>query len=213
MSIAPSDLCTDYEFVRRAYLDCIGRMPTTDGGQGVPRPTRAPKKRDQLIDALVEMPEFADFWALKWADVLRSSRKTIQVKGSYGFQAWLRDTSSSATRRWTSSCSEMHHRQRQHLHEPAGELLPHRQGPARAWPRPPRSSSSASGCSAPSATTTRSSAGRQDDYYGLAACFAQVKTKPEPVIGAKTARNDRCRPRWYSWLRSARSRSRAPASR
>jgi hypothetical protein len=28
MSIAPSDLCTDHEFVRRAYLDCVGRMPT-----------------------------------------------------------------------------------------------------------------------------------------------------------------------------------------
>ena len=40
--------------------------------------------------AVNHQAEFADFWALKWADVLRSSRKTIQVKGSYGMQAWLR---------------------------------------------------------------------------------------------------------------------------
>ena len=86
---APSDLCTDSEFVRRAYLDCVGRMPSVAEAKAFLNDKDA-KKRDKLIDALVEMPEFADFWALKWADVLRSSRKTIQVKGSYGMQAWLR---------------------------------------------------------------------------------------------------------------------------
>ncbi|MFV3492937.1 DUF1549 domain-containing protein, partial [Mycobacterium tuberculosis] len=49
------------------------------------------KKRDKLVDKLVALPEFADFWALKWADVLRSSRKTLQAKGSYAFRHWLRD--------------------------------------------------------------------------------------------------------------------------
>src|SRR5207248_3415233 len=89
MSIAPSELCTDDEFLRRAYLDCVGRLPTPDEARAFLADTDA-KKRDKLIDQLVELPEFADFWALKWADVLRSSRKTIQAKGSYGFQHWLR---------------------------------------------------------------------------------------------------------------------------
>ncbi len=72
MSIAPSGLSADYEFVRRAYLDCIGRMPTSDEAKAFLADKDA-KKRDKLIDALVDTPEFADFWALKWADVLRSS--------------------------------------------------------------------------------------------------------------------------------------------
>ena len=128
MSIAPSELCTDYEFVRRAYLDCIGRMPTTAEAKAFLDDKDA-KKRDKLIDALLERPEFADFWALKWADVLRSSRKTIQVKGSYGFQAWLREQFQENTP-LDKVVQEHHHRQRQHLRQPAGELLPHRQGPA-----------------------------------------------------------------------------------
>ncbi len=90
LTIAPSDLCTDNEFIRRVYLDTIGRMPTpaeTTAFMGSSEPT----KRSKLIDQVVTMPEFADFWSLKWADVLRSNRKTIQLKGSSGMQAWLRD--------------------------------------------------------------------------------------------------------------------------
>ena len=43
------------------------------------------------IDALLERPEYADFWTLKWSDVFRSNRKTIQVKGTHVFQHWLRE--------------------------------------------------------------------------------------------------------------------------
>ncbi len=45
----------------------------------------------QLVDRLVERPEFADFWALKWADVLRNEEKTMGEKGAWVFQRWLRD--------------------------------------------------------------------------------------------------------------------------
>jgi len=48
-------------------------------------------KRARLIDRLLERPEYADFWTLKWCDVLRSDRKTIQVKGTYVYQNWLRE--------------------------------------------------------------------------------------------------------------------------
>src|SRR5262249_231757 len=47
-------------------------------------------KRAKLIDVLLERPEYSDFWTLKWSDVLRSSRKAIQIKGIYVFQQWLR---------------------------------------------------------------------------------------------------------------------------
>jgi hypothetical protein len=90
LSIPPSDLCTDAEFIRRACLDVCGALPS-------PKEVRAfladnsPTKRAKLIDTLLERPEYADFWALKWSDVFRSSRKAIQVKGTHVFQRWLRD--------------------------------------------------------------------------------------------------------------------------
>jgi hypothetical protein len=88
MSIPPSDLCTDEEFIRRAFLDLCGLLPTSAEVQNF-LADKAADKRAKLIDALLERPEYADFWALKWADVFRSSRKTIQLKGAHAFQQWL----------------------------------------------------------------------------------------------------------------------------
>jgi hypothetical protein len=89
LSIPPSGLCTDQEFIRRAYLDVCGILPTPDEVNKFLASTD-PKKRSNLIDALLERPEYADYWTLKWSDVLRSTRKTIQVKGTMVFQRWLR---------------------------------------------------------------------------------------------------------------------------
>src|SRR5439155_2601855 len=89
LNILPSDLCTDQEFIRRAYMDVCGVLPT-------PAETRKfleskdAQKRAKLVDELLERPEYADLWTLKWSDVFRSSRKTIQVKGTHNFQKWLR---------------------------------------------------------------------------------------------------------------------------
>jgi hypothetical protein len=90
MSIPPSELCTDQEFVRRAYLDLCGVLPGADDVRSFLADTRG-DKRARLVDALLERPEYPDFWTLKWSDVFRSSRKAIQVKGVYVFQHWLRD--------------------------------------------------------------------------------------------------------------------------
>ncbi len=89
MSIPPSELCNDEEFVRRAFLDLCGLLPTPDEAARFLN-DKSSDKRAKLIDALLERPEYADFWALKWADVFRSSRKTIQLKGAHAFQQWLR---------------------------------------------------------------------------------------------------------------------------
>ncbi|MGO9919854.1 MAG: DUF1549 and DUF1553 domain-containing protein [Isosphaeraceae bacterium] len=86
----PAPLAGAPVFVRRAHLDAIGRLP-------LPDETRAfladpdPDKRARLIDRLVVRPEFADFWALKWADLLRNEEKTMGAKGAWVFQRWLRD--------------------------------------------------------------------------------------------------------------------------
>jgi hypothetical protein len=90
MSIPPSDLCSDAEFLRRAYLDVCGLLPTREVVERF-LADKDPSKRAKLVDQLLERPEFADFWALKWADVFRSNRKTIQLKGAASFQQWLRE--------------------------------------------------------------------------------------------------------------------------
>lgn len=88
MNLTPSDLCNDQEFVRRAYLDLCGVLPTPEEVKKF-LASDDKEKRAKLIDTLLDRPEYADFWTLKWSDVLRSSRKTIQLKGIHVYQTWL----------------------------------------------------------------------------------------------------------------------------
>jgi hypothetical protein len=88
LSIPPSDLCTDEEFIRRAYLDVCAILPKPDEVKAFAA-DKGKDKRAKLIDRLLERPEYADFWTLKWADVLRNDRKTVQVKGTHVYQTWL----------------------------------------------------------------------------------------------------------------------------
>src|SRR5438876_11345457 len=69
LRINPSDLCSDSEFIRRAYLDLLGILPTAEEARAFLNDA-LPQKRARLIDQLLERSEFADFWALKWADLL-----------------------------------------------------------------------------------------------------------------------------------------------
>jgi hypothetical protein len=89
LSIQPSGLCTDQEFIRRVYLDVCGVLPTAAEVKSF-LTSPNPDKRARLTDSLLERPEYADFWTLKWSDVLRSNRKTIHLKGIFVYQKWLR---------------------------------------------------------------------------------------------------------------------------
>jgi hypothetical protein len=90
LRINPSGLCTDTEFVRRAYLDLLGILPTPAETKAFLADPRA-DKRARLVDALLDRPEFADFWALHWADLLRIEEKQLDRKGVRLFHAWVRD--------------------------------------------------------------------------------------------------------------------------
>jgi hypothetical protein len=93
LGIAPSDLCTDAEFIRRAGVDILGTLPTATE-------TRAfvadadPAKRAKLIDRLLDRPEYAAYFATKWAAVLRNKREgNVQYQNStYRFHGWLKRT-------------------------------------------------------------------------------------------------------------------------
>ncbi|MFI5459318.1 MAG: DUF1549 and DUF1553 domain-containing protein [Isosphaerales bacterium] len=90
LRINPSPLCGDSAFLRRAYLDAIGRLPDPAEARAF-LDDRDADQRGRLVDRLVDRPEFADFWALKWADLLRNEEKTMGEKGAWVLERWLRD--------------------------------------------------------------------------------------------------------------------------
>jgi hypothetical protein len=88
LGLEPSGPCTDAEFIRRASLDAIGTLPTPAEVRAF-MASRAPDKRAQLVDALLERPEYADHWSVKWGDLLRINRGDLGEKGMWSFYNWL----------------------------------------------------------------------------------------------------------------------------
>ena len=72
--------CSDDVFIRRIYIDMIGTLPTPSEIKAFSQNTK-PDKRAQLINSLFEREEFADYWSLKWCDILR-------VKSEYPINLW-----------------------------------------------------------------------------------------------------------------------------
>ncbi|MGV3486867.1 MAG: DUF1549 domain-containing protein [Planctomycetaceae bacterium] len=70
LHLAPSELSTDEEFLRRVYLDVIGVPPSPEEYQRFMSDSK-PDKRARLIDELLERDEFVDMWAMKWGELLR----------------------------------------------------------------------------------------------------------------------------------------------
>ena len=89
LRINPSAVCDDATFVRRASLDLVGMIPTAAEAREFVDSDR-PNKRAELIDDLLQRQEFADWWTLKWADLLRNEEKALDRKGVANFQAWIR---------------------------------------------------------------------------------------------------------------------------
>ena len=90
LQILPSDVCTDEEFLRRAYLDLTGRLPRIEETQAF-LADQAGDRRAKLVDALLESDDFAEFWTLKWSDILRSNSKKLTSTGVHKFQRWVYD--------------------------------------------------------------------------------------------------------------------------
>ncbi len=89
LGLAPSSLCDDRTFIRRASIDLIGTPPSPTEIAAF-LADKSATKRAKLIDTLLERPEYADYWALKWADLLRSNRTALGVKGMWSFSNWIR---------------------------------------------------------------------------------------------------------------------------
>ena len=93
LRIPPSPGVDDRSFVRRAFLDVIGTLPTPAEVDTFVADA-APDKRERLADALLARPEWLDFWALQLADILQNRRERDHdvrgVKGVRSFHGWLR---------------------------------------------------------------------------------------------------------------------------
>jgi len=80
LDITPA-LCSDAVFVRRVYLDVTGKIPTAAEARSFIDSTYSKNKRSELIDELLERPEFADYWSMKWGDALR-------IKAEFPVNLW-----------------------------------------------------------------------------------------------------------------------------
>lgn len=90
MGLLPSEPVDDATFLRRATLDAIGTLPTADEVRAFLK-NPSPNKRAEWIDRLLQREEYADYWALHWADILLVDREKLGDRGAYELHHWLRD--------------------------------------------------------------------------------------------------------------------------
>jgi hypothetical protein len=175
IGLPPSDVCSDEVFIRRATIDIAGRLPTVAEVERFLADTdRA--KRNRLIDTLLDRTEYADYFARKWALLLRSRvDQTNQVRGSVALHEWLRDA--------------LYHNKR--YDEIIGELLTAsgdlEDSPPVNWWRQIKEQSDQVESTAQVFLGVRLQCARchhhpfdqwsQQDYYGLAAFFSRVGRK------------------------------------
>jgi hypothetical protein len=89
LNIPPSGMATDSEFLRRAFLDTLGVLPTVDETREF-LADASPDKRARLIDRLLERPEYVDYWSYKWSDLLLVSTKKLKGPAVWAFSNWVR---------------------------------------------------------------------------------------------------------------------------
>ncbi len=84
----PAEVCSDSEFIRRVTLDVTGLLPSLEETREF-LASSDPQKRARLVDRLLERPEYAKFWALKWGDWLRLTGKRIGDEAIYKYHRWI----------------------------------------------------------------------------------------------------------------------------
>ena len=174
LQLLPAPLASDEVFLRRVHLDVIGALPTPEEARAFLDSTD-PQKRAKLVDRLLERDEFASFWALKWADVMRGSPTTLSKRGVHSFHRYL-VRNVARDRPLTDFARELLTGLGHTLHKPAASFY-----------RVSRTPEECAETLAQLFLGVRLQCARchnhpfenitQTDYYGLAAFFAQVERK------------------------------------
>jgi len=96
LNIEPSEQCTDSEFIRRAYLDTAGSLPSADEVKEFLSSTEK-DKRQRLVERLLASQAYVDYWAYKWSDLLLLSdnkatagNKKLNPAAVRSFYDWIR---------------------------------------------------------------------------------------------------------------------------
>ena len=90
LGLMPSELCSDAEFIRRSKLDAVGLLPTPEEVRAF-MADAAPDKRQRWIVRILNDPAYADYWANKWADLLRPNPDRVGIKSVFLLDQWLRE--------------------------------------------------------------------------------------------------------------------------
>jgi len=176
MGLPPSGPCDDATFIRRVSLDIAGRLPTPEETKRFLE-DKAETKRDALIDALLASTDYADFFANKWASLLRNKRTADKDKrGTYAFHDWIRD-GLAANKPYDQFVRE--------IVAASGDLT---ENPPVTWFRQVKDANAELEDTAQLFLGTRLQCAQchhhpyekwsQDDYYSLAAVFTQIARKP-----------------------------------
>lgn len=101
LGLQPSDLCDDATFVRRAYLDAIGGLPTMEETKRF-IDSADPQKREKMVDQLLGLTgdpnldlyndRYASFWTLKWSDLIRNNSKSVGEQGMWALHNWIKES-------------------------------------------------------------------------------------------------------------------------
>jgi len=95
LGVQPSVEVDDSTLIRRLCLDICGTLPTVEEVRAFQADQR-PGRRERLINRLLDRPEYAAFFAMKWADILRNRGKgystSKQRPGTALFAGWIRDS-------------------------------------------------------------------------------------------------------------------------
>jgi uncharacterized protein DUF1549/uncharacterized protein DUF1553/Big-like domain-containing protein len=184
LHIPPSPPASDAEFLRRAYLDAAGILPSPADVDAFLKDA-SPDKRNRLIDSLMKRPEFVDYWAYKWSDLLLVSSNHLSSDEMWSYYNWIRESVAS-NKPWNKFAAQ--------IVTATGNTL--QNGAANYWliHRDPLDTSenmaqafmginiSCAHChNHPLAKWT------QKDYYGMANLFARVRLKTFAPSGFRTA--------------------------
>ncbi len=89
LGLDSSEPAPEHRFLRRAYIDIIGRLPTAEEARTY-LSNESAEKRTALVDELLNKPEYAEHWANKWADLLRPNPYRVGIKAVMNYDAWIR---------------------------------------------------------------------------------------------------------------------------
>jgi len=180
LGLVPSPPCTDAEFLRRVMLDAIGTTPTPEEVEAFLADTD-PEKRAKLVDRTLDRPEYVDYWTLKWGDLLRVNSEKLGAQGMLAFNLWLRESFRS---------DKPFDRMIDELVTAQGSI--YTEGPANYY-RVATNPEDLAETTAQVFMGVRLQCAKchhhpfesygQDDYYGLAAYFARIKTKASDEFG------------------------------